>query len=192
MRKRYLIILIFFVVALVLFAISENLKLIDIRKKVYEKYGDEVKITSVQKIWKLSEWGKDHFMVYAQNKSDKKVFQINAETLENDYAKVVFTEQMQKKIDRIIQEVFGDNGKCYKVEVLGKSLNNIPSETSITFNDYMKNHTLQIYSVIHIDGYEKNYVQEKESFLQKVRDVGLIYDYISLYFIDNEFTINGR
>ena len=152
-----------------------------IKMRVKEKYQDSINDNiSVNKGFKTGTYS-----VLATTREENITFQIDEETLKNDYIRVYWKIWMQEEADKIIKQSIGKTGYCFKAQLLGEYTENLPNEPVMPYKEYMERYASKenTYIVFKIKGTAEEYTLEKLLPLYIALDESsLIYEDISIFF----------
>lgn len=170
----------------------------EIKSRIHEKYGDSIRIVSIEKDWKVSESDYTCYDIYAQTAYGYNTFEIDQNTLKNNYTSLHWMQWMEKEATRIGDVHFSDNFHVH-VNLVGGWTDTIPGvDHIIPYKEFMQtycdNSRGRIPDNMIRFNFSSNHSNSNyQGFLEEIAKSELIFDTLLLIYKDNyrvKFTYN--
>ena len=190
-NKIVLGLLLLFVLAFVGCMSKDEMHQIDeIKNNIKEKYGDSIRIVSIEKDWKVSESDYTEYDIYAQMGYGNSTFEIQQDTLHNNYNYIHWLQWMEKEALQIARKYFGMSVSVY-VNIVGGWTDTIPGvDPIIPYEEFMQtycdNSGGRTYgNLIQLEFSSNHSNSNYQAFLEEFAKSDLIFDTLFLVCDDN-------
>lgn len=170
----------------------------EIKKQIHEKYGDSIRIISIEKDWKSSESDYTQYVILAQTADGSSIFEILQDTWQNNYNRIYWQTWMGEEALRIGKKHFGMSVKVY-INIVDGWTDTIPGvDPIIPYKEFMQtycdNSRGRIPENLIRFNFSSNHSNSNyQGFLEEIAKSELIFDTLLLIYKDNyrvKFTYN--